>query len=320
MSDVTSQLRGVITAIRNELSVWVVSDDGSKSHYTELHRIVEELLSHIRTQKTAHITTIDSKAYAIGQESLGWILNIHYKELIEEKLDFVAAQITNCQSLATSSPERPPDTKVIKIDGDTLGFESQENKDLRRRFDAHAECQEVAKSNLSKACTELLAELGRELGWHRSQDDGEDPANTLSMHSPSEEEWVVTKVNLDFCTDTMTVRKHSTGEVIEVKGRTCFELLKLIASRGNFFTSKKLISEKWEHIGGQSDGLKSRKSQLNKVRKQVLDKWEMVLQNRQDVGWRVSSASNLWEKRKKAIEKAAARKSNSKPPKKLKEN
>ena len=122
MSDVTRQLRSVIAAFRQELSNGLEADDCSGSHYTEVRRIAEELLSHITEQKTEHVATLGSDAYTIVQESLGWISSIHFKEQIEERLDSLIAQVNDWQELINALPRRPSDLKFVATDDFTMDF------------------------------------------------------------------------------------------------------------------------------------------------------------------------------------------------------
>ena len=323
MSDVTRQLRSVIAAFRQELSNGLEADDCSGSYYTEVRTIAEELLSHITEHRTKHVATLGSDAYTIVQESLEWISNIHFKEQIRERLDSLVTKINDWKELLTDPPQRPLDTKFVTAVDFKIDFESRDKKNLKQKksFEAYTEKKQVAKREISNACTELLAELGRELGWHRGQNDGKGQVKLpTSQSSDSPEQWIRTKVGLDFCMNPMAVRNQSNGEVEYFQSKIRFGLLKLIASRGRSFSSKEYISDRWVDIGGRSNGRASLKTKLTEIRKRVLDKWEMVFENCHDSGWRVSSAPNLWEERKKEIEKAAAKKSNSDTQKQLKKN
>ena len=158
MSDVTRQLRSVIAAFRQELSNGLEADDCSGSHYTEVRRIAEELLSHITEQKTEHIATLGSDAYTIIQESLGWISSIHFKEQIKERLDSLIVQVNDWQELINALPRRPSDMKFVDTDDFTMDFEATDDNALEKRksFEAYTEKKQVAKRELSKACTCLL--------------------------------------------------------------------------------------------------------------------------------------------------------------------
>ena len=185
MSDVTRQLRSVIAAFRQELSNGLEADC-SGSHYTEVRRIAEELLSHITEQKTEHVATLGSDAYTIGQESLGWISSIHFKEQIKERLDSLIVQVNDWQELINALPRRPSDMKFVATDDFTMDFEATDDIALEKRksFEANTEKKQVSKLELSTAYENLLAELGRELDWHLSQSEV-DHAESVPLHAPA---------------------------------------------------------------------------------------------------------------------------------------
>ena len=215
-------------------------------------------------------------------------------------------QVNDWQELINALPRRPSDMKFVDTDDFTMDFEATDDNALEKRksFEASAEKKQVAKRDLSKACTELLTELGRELGWHRGQNGGEGQVKLpTSQSSDSQEQWIRTKVGLDFCMNPMAVRNQSNGEVEYFKSKIRFGLLKLIADGGRFYSSKDDISDIWEDIGGRGDGRTSRNAKLTEIRQKVLDKWEMVFENCLNSGWRVSSDRKPWEDRLKEIKK-----------------